>query len=168
MNSEPPTTTQDTQSRSVPAPIPFTDPWEYELRFPRDPRGPGIARTTLRTILTAHGLDELTDRAELLACELATNSIRYTPGPASVRLRWTHPVLRVSVMDPSPVFPVQLVPPGPEDDGGRRLLILDMVADHWGGCCLDETLFGEGGKVIWFELCMGAGPPTPTTATLVA
>ncbi|NWF25167.1 ATP-binding protein [Streptomyces sp. PKU-EA00015] len=153
---------------AVPAPIPFTHPWEYELRFPRDPRGPGIARATLRTILAAHGLDELTDRAVLLACELATNSIRYTPGPASVRLRWEHPVLRVSVTDPSPVFPVQLAPPGPEADGGRGLLILDLVADHWGGCCLDETLFGEGGKVIWFELRLDPGPPTPATATLVA
>ncbi|MFI5621171.1 DUF1330 domain-containing protein [Streptomyces sp. NPDC051567] len=102
----------------VPPPIPFAEDWEYELHFPRDPRAPAIARTTLRAVLRAHGLDELTDRAELLASELATNSVRYTKGPASVRLRWAHPVLRVGVSDPGPVFPLAL--PGPPAWDGER------------------------------------------------
>ncbi|MFI7875340.1 ATP-binding protein [Streptomyces salinarius] len=71
-----------------PAPIPFNEPWEYELRFPR---GPAVARTTLKAVLGAHGLGEFTDRAELLASELATNAVRYSVGPATVRLRWTNP-----------------------------------------------------------------------------
>lgn len=54
-------------------PIPFADPWEYEIRIPRDPRGPGIARAALRAALTAHGLGELLGRAELLTSELATS-----------------------------------------------------------------------------------------------
>ncbi|MGA4839461.1 ATP-binding protein [Streptomyces sp. G45] len=70
-----------------PPPLPFTSPWHYELHFPRDPRGPGIARLTLRAVLAAHGLVDLTDRAELLASELTTNSVRHTQGPASVRLQ---------------------------------------------------------------------------------
>jgi hypothetical protein len=78
-----------------PLPLPFASPRHYELDFPCDPRGPGIARITLRAILDAHGLAQLTDRAELLASELATNSVRHTKGPASVRLQWLHPVLRV-------------------------------------------------------------------------
>lgn len=152
-------------------PIPFAQPWEYELHFPRDPRAPAIARTTLRAVLGAHGLDELSDRAELLTSELATNSVRHTKGPASVRVRWAHPVLRVSVSDSSPVFPMPL-PGVPAWDGesGRGLAILELVADHWGGCCLDERLFGTGGKTIWFELRTkgdGLGTP-PATAALAA
>jgi anti-sigma regulatory factor (Ser/Thr protein kinase) len=144
-----------------PAPIPFADPWEYELHFPRDPRGPAIARTTLKAVLTAHGLSELTDRAELLASELATNAVRYSTGPATVRLLWTHPVLRVSVTDTCSEFPVPLPPSGPGAEQGRGLLILDLLADAWGGLCLDHSLFEVGGKSIWFELVLRDGPPPP-------
>ncbi|MET7685230.1 ATP-binding protein [Streptomyces sp. NPDC005423] len=127
-----------------PPPFPFTAPWHYELRFPCDPRGPGIARVTRRAVLTAHGLAELADRAELLTSELATNSVRHTKGPASVTLQWLHPVLRVSVRDMSPDLPDLPALPGPLGaptvslgayaDGGRGLLILGKVADRWGGC----------------------------------
>ncbi|MFS7874081.1 hypothetical protein ACEYXF_12255 [Streptomyces asiaticus] len=55
-----------------PPPLLFTESWEYELRFPRDPRGPGVVRATLRAVLTAHGLRELVERAALLTSELTT------------------------------------------------------------------------------------------------
>ncbi|MFE7076091.1 ATP-binding protein [Streptomyces sp. NPDC057620] len=153
-----------------PPPLPFTAPWCYELHFPRDPRGPGIARVTLRAVLDAHGLTPLTDRAELLASELATNSVRHTQGPASVRLQWLCPVLRVSVWDMSPDLP-----PAPGSrrtevtahaEDGRGLLILDTVADRWGGCAIGEGKFGPGGKTIWFELSLPAAP-TPVGSTVV-
>ncbi|AEW96673.1 MULTISPECIES: ATP-binding protein [Streptomycetaceae] len=138
-------------------PIPFAAPWEYELRFPRDPRGPGIARATLRAVLAAHGLGELVDCAELLTSELTTNSVRYAYGFATVRLKWLHPVLRVSVWDTSPAFPVHAVPDA-ERDGGRGLHILDLLADRWGGLAIGEEPFGMAGKTVWFELWWpGAG-----------
>ncbi|MEU3946668.1 ATP-binding protein [Streptomyces sp. NPDC029526] len=148
---------------AVPAPplIPFTETWEYELRFPRDPRGPAVARTTLKAVLGAHGLGEFTDRAELLTSELATNAVRYAPGPAIVLLRWTNPVLRVSVMDTCPVFPLPSAPDMPEAERGRGLLILDLLADDWGGCALGESLYGVGGKTVWFDLVLGGGDPPP-------
>ncbi len=146
-----------------PPPLPFTAPWYYELHFPSDPRGPGIARLTLRAVLTAHGLTELNDRAELLTSELATNSVRHTKGPASVRLQWLHPVLRVSVWDMSPDLPALPEPLGvqlgsPAAEGGRGLLILGAIADRWGGCAIGEEPMGPGGKTLWFELTL----PTPT------
>ncbi|MFC9546392.1 ATP-binding protein [Streptomyces sp. NPDC056956] len=132
----------------VPTPplIPFTEPWEYELHFPRDPRGPAVARTTLKAVLGAHGLGEFIDRAELLTSELTTNAVRYSLGPAAVRLRWTNPVLRVSVMDICPVFPLPLTQEKADAEGGRGLLILDLLADAWGGCSLEESLFGVGAR----------------------
>ncbi|MGW6154150.1 ATP-binding protein [Streptomyces sp. NPDC055144] len=153
-----------------PPPLPFAAPWHYELRFPCDPRGPGIARLTLRAVLTAHGLAELTDRAELLTSELATNSVRHTKGPASVRLQWLHPVLRVSVWDMSPDLPALPGPlgappasPGVQADGGRGLLILGTIADRWGGCAMGDEPYGPGGKTLWFEISLSEGPP-PTLA----
>ncbi|MGA4851514.1 ATP-binding protein [Streptomyces sp. G5(2025)] len=140
---------------SHPAPLPFTAPWAYELHFPCDPRSPGIARLTLRAVLAAHHLAELTDRAELLTTELATNSVQHTKGPASVRLHWLCPVLRVSVWDMSPDLP-PLTPPPPVSvhaDSGRGLVILDAVADRWGGCAIGEGPYGRpDGKTVWFEL----------------
>ncbi|WP_200308310.1 ATP-binding protein [Streptomyces adelaidensis] len=157
-----------------PPPLPFTAPWHYELRFPCDPRGPGVARVTLRAVLDAHGLAQLTDRAELLASELATNSVRHTRGPASVRLQWLHPVLRVSVWDMSTDLPSMpgMSPraTGTHAEGGRGLLILDAVADRWGGCPMGEGAGGPGGKTIWFELNLPVppSPPSPTAPALAA
>ncbi|MFI1729962.1 ATP-binding protein [Streptomyces acidicola] len=159
-----------------PPPLPFTAPWQYELHFPCDPRGPGIARVTLRAVLDVHGLVELADRAELLASELATNSVRHTKGPASVRLQWLHPVLRVSVWDMSPDLPSGLpgtrggppALPGVDADGGRGLLILDSVADRWGGCAMGEGPYGPGGKTLWFELALASPSPGGGPASALA
>jgi anti-sigma regulatory factor (Ser/Thr protein kinase) len=102
---------------TFPVPTPFAEPWEYELRFPRDPRGPGIARATLHAVLAAHGLREMAGRAELLTSELATNAVRYADGPAGVRLTWLHPVLRISVWDTNPQIPA---PPQATSRPGQR------------------------------------------------
>lgn len=156
---------------AYPQPLPFAAPWQYELHFPRDPRGPGVARVTLRAVLRAHGLGKLTDRAELLACELATNSVRHTEGSASVQLQWTHPVLRVSVCDTGPGLPfVPGARPTPADShaaGGRGLLILDVIADRWGGCPTDNSQQYGGGKAIRFELdLVDPGPEEPASSAL--
>ncbi|MEU6991203.1 ATP-binding protein [Streptomyces sp. NPDC046465] len=158
----------DPYSPPDPTPLPFTAPWSYELHFPCDPRSPGVARLTLRAVLAAHQLGELTDRAELLTTELATNSVRHTKGPASVRLHWLCPVLRVSVWDMSPDLP-PLAPPPPVSvhaDSGRGLVILDTVADRWGGCAIGEGLYGDGpgGKTMWFELALRQAPPPALVA----
>ncbi|WP_251069319.1 ATP-binding protein [Streptomyces sp. ISL-96] len=148
-----------------PTPIPSAAPWQYELTFPCDPRGPHVARTTLRTILAAHHLAELSYRAELLASELATNSVQHTKGPAAVRLQWLHPVLRVSVWDMSPDMPKPYAPPAnPDAEAGRGLAILELVADRWGGCAIGKGPYGPGGKTIWFELSLRTGPPPPALA----
>jgi hypothetical protein len=47
----------------------------------------------------------------------------------------------------------------PHADGGRGLLILDAVADRWGGCAIGEGVYGPGGKTIWFELRLPVPPP---------
>lgn len=151
-----------------PAPIPFAEPWHYELHIPCDPRGPRIARLTLRAVLAAHELGELTERAELLTSELATNSVRHTTGPASVRLHWLNPALRVSVWDPCPELPAPCGGTGRhgslDADSGRGLRLLDVVADRWGGCAIGDGPWGPGGKTVWFELVLGGDPEPPVLA----
>jgi anti-sigma regulatory factor (Ser/Thr protein kinase) len=137
--------------------VPFAEPWEYELHFPRDPRGPAVARATLKAVLGTHGLGEFVDRAELLTSELATNAVRHSLGPAAVRLNRANPVLRVSVTDTCPLLPAPPVPGGPDAEGGRGVLILELLVDDWGGCLLGESVSGVGGKSVRFELRLGGG-----------
>lgn len=131
-----------------PAPI---EAWDYHLQLPHDPRAPGIARTTVRAILVAHGLRELVDTAALLTSELATNAYRYAQGPASLRFNWRPHRLRVTVRDDNPELPAALAP-DPDADGGRGLFLLDLFSDRCGGYALGEEPFGLSGKLMWFEL----------------
>lgn len=67
--------------------MPESEPWEYTLYIPHDPRAVTICRRTLRLILTMHGLIRLVDTAELVGAELVSNSVRHTKGPAALRVR---------------------------------------------------------------------------------
>jgi anti-sigma regulatory factor (Ser/Thr protein kinase) len=134
-------------------------PCSYALQLPHDPRAPGIARTTLRTVLAAHGLAELVPTAELL-----TNAHLHTRGPYALRLHVADSGrLRIGVWDTDP-----RVPPGfregaptvavpPEDaEHGRGLHLVRACADSWGASVLRELGASKGGKLLWAE-CGGCG-----------
>ncbi|AVZ73886.1 hypothetical protein SLUN_18575 [Streptomyces lunaelactis] len=126
-------------------------PWAYTLQLPHDPRAPGIARSTLRAVLRAHRMADLTDTAELLASELVTNAHRYSQGPFSLRLRAPEPHrLRLGVRDANPEIPPPfkgaLSPPGADAERGRGLHLVELCADRWGACPLQR-----GGKLLWVE-----------------
>ncbi|WP_079166480.1 ATP-binding protein [Streptomyces oceani] len=109
--------------------------------------------------LTAHELYELVERAGLLTSELATNSVCHTKGPAAVRLHWRHHALRVSMWDPCPTLPAPVRAVRDDEPTGRGLLLLDVLADRWGGCAIGEGPWAPGGKTLWFELSLGGGTP---------
>ncbi|WP_371546636.1 ATP-binding protein [Streptomyces sp. NBC_00554] len=146
--------------------------WAYALQLPNDPLAPRIARTTLRAVLTGHGMPQLADTAELLASELVTNAYRYSTGPATLRLRALGGTrLRVSVWDANPHIPPPfdkrsgpLHPVPAQADGGRGLFLVCHYADAWGGYPLGDDLFGQGGKLLWCEL----GPQAADRAGVVA
>ncbi|MFJ1993663.1 ATP-binding protein, partial [Streptomyces asiaticus] len=60
---------------------------------------------------------ELTDTAELLTCELVTNAVRHSDGPAQLRIRHLcENRLRVSIWDTNPTIPAPFdAPPRPLD-----------------------------------------------------
>ncbi|MFG2956220.1 ATP-binding protein [Streptomyces sp. NPDC048291] len=131
--------------------------WNYTLHLPHDPRAPGIARGTLRLILAAHEMTELTPTAELLAAELLANSHCHTRGPYALRLRSAEPGrLRVAVWDTDPHVPpgfstVPAPPPPPDAEHGRGLPLVRACADTWGATELQEL-----GKLLWAECGGGA------------
>ncbi|MFJ6832860.1 ATP-binding protein [Streptomyces sp. NPDC091209] len=138
-------------------------PWSYTLQLPHDPRAPGIARVTLRAVLAAHQLSELTPMAELLASELLTNAHLHAPGPCALRVLWAEPDrLRVAVWDSDPTVPAgfregaPVGPPSREAEHGRGLHLVRACADAWGVSVLRELGASRGGKLLWAE-CRDAG-----------
>ncbi|MBB4892514.1 anti-sigma regulatory factor (Ser/Thr protein kinase) [Streptomyces olivoverticillatus] len=130
-------------------------PWSYTLELPRDPRAPGVARTTLRAILRSHDMPQHLHIAQLLASELVTNTWLHTDGPCTMRLRgWEGGRLRVSVWDASPFVPPPFGPGLPDRaaagaEAGRGLWLVQMCASKWGSHTYDKRRFG---KSLWFEL----------------
>ena len=143
--------------------------WSYTLHLARDARSPGIARSTLRSVLSAYNLGELTPTAELLASELLTNAHLHTGGPYALHIRPTESGrLRVGVWDKDPAVPSGLgagyvhgAMPHGASEGGRGLGLVRAYADSWGASLLGEP---GGGKVLWAE-CGWRGPARPDTRT---
>ncbi|MEU5702004.1 ATP-binding protein [Streptomyces aurantiacus] len=130
-----------------------TEPWEYSISIPQDPRAVTICRRTLRLILTMHGLIHLVDTAELLATELVANAVLHTKGPATLWVRWSAGGLRIGVWDADPEPPE---PPGEladladDAEGGRGLALVRACADVWGWQPLSRH--GSHGKYVWCDL----------------
>jgi anti-sigma regulatory factor (Ser/Thr protein kinase) len=110
------------------------------------PRAPGIARREVEKVAPAVDDGVLRD-AQLLVSEVVTNSVKHSGSEDPIRLRvWTRPRgLKVEVADGG--FGFEPAQPSSRDDaeGGRGLMILDMLADRWGTSW-------DGNARVWFEL----------------
>ncbi|MEU9435876.1 ATP-binding protein [Streptomyces sp. NPDC048252] len=132
----------------------MSDPWEYSLYIPCDPRAVTVCRRTLRLILTLHGLIHLVDTAELLASELVSNAVLHTKGPACLRLRFRDGVLQIGAWDADPEPPE---PPGRLEgltgaEDGRGMALVRACSDLWHWQPL--TRMGHRGKLVWCELAV--------------
>ncbi|QTE00588.1 ATP-binding protein [Streptomyces cyanogenus] len=104
--------------------MPESEPGDYTLYIPNDPRAVTVCRRTLRAILTMHGLAGLVETAELLATELVSNAVRHTKGPAALRVRRSpEGVVWIGAWDTDPAPPEPPVPLGRvlESKEGRGL-----------------------------------------------
>jgi anti-sigma regulatory factor (Ser/Thr protein kinase) len=135
----------------MPLVTPAVAPFEYCLHIPHDPRAVRVARASLRTALTAHGLPELVDRAELLASEMLTNAIMHAGGEADLRVKWSAERLRMTVWDTS-ATPPDRREIHVESECGRGLQLLELLADSWNHYPLNGELWGPASKVVWCEI----------------
>jgi anti-sigma regulatory factor (Ser/Thr protein kinase) len=121
----------------------------------------GTARMHTRELLEKWGLMELVDDAEVVACELVTNSIKATnalsSGARSPELYDRLEVvclclyrfpdgLLIEAWDPRPEPPVRREAGG-EDEGGRGLLLVEALSKEWG-----TRWPATGGKIVWARL----------------
>ncbi|WP_327315532.1 ATP-binding protein [Streptomyces sp. NBC_01235] len=130
----------------------MSDPWEYSLYIPQDPRAVTVCRRALRLILTLHGLIHLVDTAELLASELVSNAVRHTKGPACLRLRFRDGVLQIGAWDadPEPPEPPCRLEELGDAESGRGMALMRACSDLWHWQPLSRM--GHRGKLVWCEL----------------
>jgi serine phosphatase RsbU (regulator of sigma subunit) len=104
------------------------------------------ARSLAAEQLEKWQLADLVPIAQLLACELVTNAIRYADGPVTLRLIREN-VLVCEVADSSPALP-RLRLAARDEERGRGLQIVSRLSQQWGA---RRTACG---KVVWCELAL--------------
>lgn len=129
-------------------------PREIEWRLPRGPRSVGRARRLLAEQARAWKVpDDVADTAVLLLSELMTNAVRHGRAPAGrevgARCVLDEGVFRVEVADASDVPPCPREA-GPDDESGRGLALVELLADAWGS---NPRPYGIG-KTVWIELAL--------------
>ena len=103
---------------------------------------------------------DLTDDAELVASELATNAVLHGDGIVGVAVDPVDDGVRVAVHDRTRVPPV-LALAGTDAMTGRGLRLVSAVACRWGVEAVDA------GKVVWADLESGHEAREPSTEELL-
>lgn len=116
------------------------------LDLPAAAAAAGTGHEFVAAFCTRHHLAaRTTEDAVLINSELLTNVYLHARSPAVLTIQLLGQALHIGVQDRSDTLPVP-THPGPGTTGGRGLLLLDAVAQHWG------ILPRSPGKTIWFEL----------------
>lgn len=122
---------------------------KLEERFPRRPECVADARHFVAEALDDSPLDVLSDDAELLTSEVATNAIQHGDG-GSIRIQLiAHDntlFIKVSDGGGTTIPQPRNGKANPLAESGRGINILEYVADAWG------FERGKNGTVVWFRL----------------
>ena len=118
----------------------------------RTPTSAGLARRFVAATLHRWGLDAHVEVAVLLVGELVTNAIVHTTSTTiGLVVRLGDQVVRVEVHDTGPQLPQPDRLAAWDDQGGRGLRLVAMLATRWG---VDAARRGVG-KAVWFEVPTG-------------
>ena len=88
---------------------------------------------------------------QLLVSELVTNSVRHSGSPEPIRLRaWLRSGgLKVEIADGGSSFEAGPRGAGRDAEGGRGLMILEVLAERWG-------VSHDARSRVWFEIAPNA------------
>lgn len=119
----------------------------YSETLPREPESASAARRLVRIALAVWGLDELIDDSAVVVSEMVANAVHHARSRL-IRVIVSRPdehTVRIGVVDMSKVFP-QRRDPKEDDEGGRGLALVAVLAENWGSDPLPR------GKHVWAEL----------------
>ncbi len=130
-----------------------THPRQSELVLGAFPTAIPCARLHTRQLVWEWGLTDLCEAAELVISELVTNAVRASqtiPGSLGelptiqLWLSANQKSVLIQVWDGCDQLP-QRQDPGPYDDHGRGLAIVDAVSSNYGAFRLEDA----NGKIVW-------------------
>ena len=111
--------------------------------FPCQSQSVTAARHFVREVLRGQP-KEVAELAELMASELATNSVRHARSQFQISIRLGQDIC-IEVRDNGSGDP-QMLSPGPQEPSGRGLLIVESMSEDWG------VRRSGAGKTVWFTL----------------
>lgn len=112
------------------------------IELPTGRYAPQFARLLLTAACEDWHLEELRDRAQVVANELVTNAVEHAPGSATLSLALDDRGLTVGVEDRRPS-------PGLRERAGMGLRVVGGLSDSWGVSPHDD------GKTVWALLRTG-------------
>ncbi|MBA3742617.1 MAG: ATP-binding protein [Sporichthya sp.] len=117
-----------------------------QVVLPADTTAPRAARKFLAEACCGSHVAEVVEEAQLLVSELVTNAVRYGAPPIELQVCCAgEDQLHIRVRDSDPGTP-QPRDADADAEGGRGLLLVDVVSDDWGH--EDDA----DGKAVWFTL----------------
>ncbi|MGW5214639.1 ATP-binding protein [Streptomyces sp. NPDC004051] len=123
----------------------------WDVQFVAHPEEVAALRRVVRLRLSAWGLHELVDTAQLCVSEFVSNVVTHvgvgTRGSLVVAM--TGACLRIEVHDPDTRTLPALVVAETDAEGGRGMTLVDALADRWG------VQLHKDRKVTWCELAIG-------------
>ncbi|MFE7212919.1 ATP-binding protein [Streptomyces sp. NPDC001698] len=130
----------------------------FTQRFSATRRGARLARLLAAHQLTEWGHPrgtEAHDSVVLVVAELAANAVLHGRVPGrdfalALSFEEGRDVVRIEVTDTHPALPAR-VAPGPDESGGRGLVLVDALAVDWG---LRDRL--GPGKTVWAECALSS------------
>lgn len=115
--------------------------------LPSEPKSVGVVRRRLTSLLAMIPQARLDD-VLLAASEVVTNAVLHGDGPVACRVWLGANTVRMEVADDGGAVPLLRADHVDDDEGGRGLRIIDVLANRWG-----VTPMHPGpGKTVWFEL----------------
>ena len=114
-----------------------------------EPQAVAAARRFVQRTMTQWGQDDLADHACLLVSEILTNAVHHARSPIGLRLHHTAREIVTEITDDNTHLPRCRLP-GPDDENGRGLMLVDALASDWG------SRPAETGKTVWFTLACRA------------
>ncbi|GIJ48705.1 hypothetical protein Val02_55910 [Virgisporangium aliadipatigenens] len=128
----------------VPAKAPMPD----RVLMPLEPNitAASRARRLVDRCCAEWDLAALRDHARLVVTELVSNAVRHAHTPLEVALSRRTGAVDISVRDHSGALPRPGGPVAPTVEGGRGLLVVDLLCRAWGATPTPD------GKVVWATL----------------
>jgi len=116
--------------------------------------GPEVSAAATARRLVDRAVDDwdltaLRDPARLVMTELVSNAVRHAGTSLAISLALQQDAVHLSVRDHDPSLPVLRGPVAPTVEGGRGLLVVELLSRAWG---ITPT---PDGKVVWASLATG-------------